>query len=78
MGRHRDAVERHLATAVGDPITVETVRGLADRWDAIEQGNGEAAGQIAQLASVLLQSAQNLSIPHEDALESLENALRAV
>tara|TARA_Y100000114_G_C11704930_1_gene300420 strand:- start:518 stop:682 length:165 start_codon:yes stop_codon:yes gene_type:complete len=54
------------------------VRGLADRWDAIEQGNGEAAGQIAQLASVLLQSAQNLSIPHEDALESLENALRAV
>ncbi len=78
MGRHRDAVERHLETAVGDPITVETVRGLADRWDAIEQGNGEAAGQIAQLASVLLQSAQNLSIPHEDALESLENALRAV
>ena len=48
MGRHRDAVERHLQTAVGDPMTVETVRGLADRWDAIEQGNGEAAGQIAQ------------------------------
>ena len=76
MGRHRDAVETFLQTAVGDPVTVEACRGLADRWDAIEAG-ADGAGQIPQIAAVLLQSCEKLSIPHEDALASLENALRS-
>ncbi len=78
MGRHRKAVEKYLETAEGDPVTVETCRGLADRWDAIEAGDGQGAGQIPQIAAVLLQSCKELSIPHEDALASLENALRAL
>jgi len=77
MGRHRKAVEKYLETAEGDPVTVETCRGLADRWDAIEAG-ADGAGQIPQIAAVLLQSCKELSIPHEDALASLENALRAI
>lgn len=76
MGRHRQAVELYLETAEGDPITVETVRGLADRWDLIEK-TGEGAGQLPQLASVLMQCAQQLSIPHEDALAALEAELRS-
>ena len=75
MGRHRQAVENYLERAEGDPITVETVRGLADRWDIIEK-TGEGAGQLPQLASVLLQAATHLSIPHEDALAALEAELR--
>ena len=79
MGRHRKAVEKYLETAEGDPVTVETCRGLADRWDAIEASADNAgAGQIPQLAAVLLQSCKELSIPHEDALASLENALKAI
>ncbi len=78
MGRHRQAVEKYLETADGDPVTVETCRGLADRWDAIEAGDGAGVGQIPQLAAVLLQSCKDLSIPHEDALASLENALKAI
>lgn len=77
MGRHREAVEKYLETAEGDPVTVETCRGLADRWDAIEAG-ADGAGQIPQIAAVLLQSCKELSIPHEDALASLENALKAL
>jgi len=77
MGRHRQAVEKYLETAEGDPVTVETCRGLADRWDAIEAG-ADGAGQIPQIAAVLLQSCKELSIPHEDALASLENALKAI
>ncbi|MGB1917853.1 MAG: hypothetical protein ACPHO0_09270, partial [Luminiphilus sp.] len=76
-GRHMAAVETFLETAEGDPITVETVRGLARRWDLIE-ASGEGGGQVPQVASVLLQAAEKLSIPHEDALASLENALKAV
>ena len=78
MGRHRRAVETYLETADGDPVTIETCRGLADRWDAIEAGDGAGVGQIPQLAAVLLQSCKDLSIPHEDALASLENALKAI
>ena len=77
MGRHRKAVETFLETAEGDPVVVETCRGLADRWDAIEAG-ADGAGQIPQIATCLLASCEKLSIPHEDALASLENALRAV
>ncbi len=77
MGRHRQAVETYLETAEGDPVTVEACRGLADRWDAIEAG-ADGAGQIPQIAAVLLQSCKDLSIPHEDALASLENALKAI
>lgn len=76
-GRHMQAVETFLETAKGDPITIETVRGLARRWDVIE-ASGEGAGQVPQVASVLLQAAEKLSIPQEDALASLENALKAV
>jgi hypothetical protein len=77
MNRHRKAVEKFLETAEGDPVVVETCRGLADRWDAIEAG-ADGAGQIPQIAAVLLQSCEKLSIPHEDALASLENALKEV
>ena len=77
MGRHRKAVEQYLERAEGDPVTIETVRGLADRWDEIEAG-ADGAGQIPQIAAVLLQSAEKLSEPHEDALATLENALKVV
>ena len=77
MGRHRKAVETYLETAEGDPITIETCRGLADRWDAIEAG-ADGAGQIPQIAACLLQSCEKLTEPHEDALASLENALKAL
>jgi hypothetical protein len=77
VGRHRQAVETYLETAESDPVTVETVRGLADRWDDIEAG-ADGAGQIPQIAAVLLQSCEKLTIPHEDALAALEDALKAV
>ncbi len=76
-GRHMQAVEAFLETAEGDAIAIETVRGLARRWDVIE-ASGEGGGQIPQIAAVLLQAAEKLSIPAEDALASLENALKAV
>lgn len=76
-GRHRDAVERYLERAEGDPITVECVRGLADRWDLVEATN-DGTGQVPQIASVLLQAAEKLSIPHEDALAALEAELRTL
>ena len=75
MARHRQAVELYLQQAEGDPIVVETVRGLADRWDVIEK-TGEGAGTLPQLASVLIQCSEKLSIPHEDALAALEAELR--
>ena len=75
MGRHRQAVEEYLEITEGDPIVVETCRGLADRWDAIEAG-ADGAGQIPQIASVLVQCCEKLSTLHEDALASLENALK--
>ena len=73
-GRHRNAVERLLEKAEGNPVEVETLRGLADRWDQIEQ-SGEGGGQVPQLAAVLLSSAALLSIPEEDALAALEREL---
>ncbi|MCP4795125.1 MAG: hypothetical protein GY885_03090 [Phycisphaeraceae bacterium] len=76
-GRHREAIEKYLEVADGDPVTVETCRGLADRWDQVEQ-SGEGTGQIPQIAAVLLQSAEKLVTFQEDALASLENALKAV
>ena len=45
MGRHRQAVELYLQQAEGDPIVIETVRGLADRWDVIEK-TGQGAGTL--------------------------------
>tara|TARA_R110000824_G_scaffold47396_1_gene135018 strand:+ start:154 stop:390 length:237 start_codon:yes stop_codon:yes gene_type:complete len=75
-GRHRDAVERYLESCEGDPITVETVRGLADLWDSIEI-SGKNIGQVPQLAAVLMQAAEKLSVPHLDLLASLEAELRS-
>lgn len=77
MGRHRKAVEAFLDRAEGDEVTISTLRGLADRFDEIER-SGEGAGQIPQLAAVLLDTAGKLRIPVEDALEALEAELRAV
>ena len=77
MGRHREAVEAFLDRAEGDEVTISTLRGLADRFDEIER-SGEGAGQIPQLAAVLLDTAGKLRIPVEDALEALEAELRAV
>ena len=77
MGRHREAVEARLDRAEGDEVTISTLRGLADRFDEIER-SGEGAGQIPQLAAVLLDTAGKLRIPVEDALEALEAELRAV
>lgn len=74
-GRHRKAVELYLKRADGDPIVVETVRGLADRWDLIEK-TGDGGGQVPQLASVLLAAAGGLSVPHLDALAALEAELK--
>jgi len=73
-GRHRDAVEALLERASGNAVEVETLRGLADRWDQIEQ-SGEGGGQIPQLAGVLLNTAGLLSIPEEDVLAALEREL---
>ena len=73
-GRHRDAVETLLEKASGNAVEVETLRGLADRWDQIEQ-SGEGGGQIPHLATVLLNTAGLLSIPEEDVLAALEREL---
>ena len=73
-GRHRDAVEEFLEKASGTPIEVESLRGLADRWDEIER-SGDGTGQIPQVAAILLQAAQSLTIPEEDALAALEAEL---
>ena len=73
-GRHRTAVETFLERATGTPVEVEALRGLADRWDDIEE-TGEGAGQIPQIAAVLLQAAEKLAIPEEDALAALEAEL---
>lgn len=78
MGRHREAVEAFLERAEGDEVTVSTLRGLADRFDQIEMSGGEGAGQIPQLAAVLLDTAGKLRIPVEDALDALEAELRAL
>ena len=77
MGRHRAALERFLERAVGDAPVIEAARGLADRWDKIEN-LGESEGQIPQLAAVYLNTCERLSIPHEDVLAALEADLRAV
>ena len=73
-GRHRNAVETFLERATGTPVEVEALRGLADRWDDVEE-TGEGAGQIPQIAAVLLQAAEKLAIPEEDALAALEAEL---
>jgi hypothetical protein len=73
-GRHRAAVETLLERATGSPVEIESLRGLADRWDEIET-SGEGGGQIPQLAAVLLSSAGLLNIPEEDALAALEAEL---
>ena len=73
-GRHRAAVEAFLEKATGTPVEKEALRGLADRWDVIEK-SGEGAGQVPQIAAVLLQAAEKLTIPEEDALAALEAEL---
>lgn len=70
-GRHRKAVEAFLETATGSAVEMESLRGLADRWDVVEQ-TGEGVGQVPQIAAVLLNAAEKLSIPQEDALAALE------
>lgn len=77
MGRHREAIERFLERAEGDEVTVSLLRGLADRFDVIEETQ-EGTGQIPQLAGVLANTAQMCRIPVEDALEALEAELRAL
>ena len=73
-GRHRNAVETFLERASGSVIEMEALRGLADRWDDIED-TGDGVGQIPQIAAVLLNAAEKLSIPEEDALAALEREL---
>ena len=73
-GRHRNAVETFLERASGSVIEMEALRGLADRWDDIEH-TGDGVGQIPQIAAVLLNAAEKLSIPEEDALAALEREL---
>jgi hypothetical protein len=73
-GRHRNAVEIFLERASGSVIEMEALRGLADRWDDIED-SGDGVGQIPQIAAVLLNAAEKLSIPEEDALAALEREL---
>jgi len=77
MSRHREAVEAFLERAEGDEVTLSMLRGLADRFDEIER-TGDGAGQIPQLAAVLLDTAGKCRIPVEDALEALEAELRAL
>lgn len=77
MGRHREAIERFLERAEGDEVTESLLRGLADRFDRIEETQ-EGTGQIPQLAAVLANTAQSCRIPVEDALEALEAELRAL
>jgi len=77
MGRHRKAAEAFLERAEGDEVTVSALRGLADRFDAIER-TGTGQGQIPQLVAVMLDTAGKLRIPVEDALDALEAELRAL
>ena len=75
MQRHRAAVEAQLERASGSPVVESTLRGLADRWDQIEQ-SGADGRQVPALARAMLRTVEHLSSHTEDLLSELEAELR--
>jgi len=73
--RHRSAVEAQLERASGSPVVESTLRGLADRWDQIEQ-SGTDGRQVPALARAMLRTVEHLSSHSEDPLSELEVELR--
>ena len=75
MQRHRAAVEAQLERASGSPVIESTLRGLADRWDQIEQ-SGTDVRQVPALARAMLRTVEYLSSQTDDLLSELEAELR--
>ena len=73
--RHRAAVEARLETASGNPIVETVLRGLADRWDEIEQ-TGTDERQVPALARAMLRTSEHLRDDTEDLLSQIEAELR--
>ena len=75
MQLHRAAVEALLEQASGSPVVESTLRGMADRWDQIEQ-SGTDVCQVPALARAMLRAVEHLSSHTEDLLSELEAELR--
>jgi hypothetical protein len=75
MHRHRAAVEAQLEQASGSPVVESTLRGLADRWDEIEQ-TGKDERQVPAIARAMLRTADHLTSHTDDILSQLEAELR--
>ena len=75
MQRHRAAVEAQLERSSGSPVVESVLRGLADRWDQIEQ-TGTDERQVPALARAMLRTVEQLSSHTEDLLSELEAELR--
>ena len=75
MHRHRAAVEAQLEQASGSPVVESTLRGLADRWDEIEQ-TGRDERQVPAIARAMLRTAEHLTSHADDVLSQLEAELR--
>jgi len=75
MRRHRAAVEAQLERSGGSPVVESVLRGLADRWDQIEQ-TGLNERQVPALARAILRTVEQLGSHTEDLLADLEAELR--
>ena len=75
MQRHRAAVEAQLERSSGSPVVESVLRGLADRWDQIEQ-TGTDERQVPALARAMLRTIAQLNSQTEDLLSEIETELR--